>query len=296
MIFDFPYQYEHLLESADVDHTQTLRPTTINRLLQEIAWKHAKSLGVGYDQEDFRNLYWVLVRLDFQITGTLPKWGDRIGIKTRPAGYDKLYAYREFLLISLETQANGQTTEVEFCRATSTWVIIHQISRKLKRPDSFLSHQVPAQPPRLIEDRAPKLSRFEYPNSKSTFEVNPGYNEVDLHHHVNNVVYLQWFLQSLRKELVENWTFTRVILNFTEESFWGDTLEISSSFIDLNSGKPLDPIPVEMIDQSAHLCSYHQAYHTKTDPGISCLGTIYWKPRTLLKAEKEATLHQHAHQ
>ena len=305
---DFPYQEVYCLESADVDHTQTLRPTTINRLLQEIAWKHAKSLGVGYDQTDFQALYWVLVRLDFQITGSLPKWGDQIRVKTRPAGFDKLYAYREFQLLTSTVTEDNRPIEIEFCRATSTWVIIDQLSRKLQKPDGYLSKQVPPAPPRLIEQRAPKIPRLQELPQTQTISVHPGYNEVDLHHHVNNVIYLQWFLQTIDKPVIEHWTYARVVLNFTEESFWGDTLDICSTYGTCTDGESLSPVTVGSLTQSqleqlsvqstnqVLLCSYHQAQHQSPKSNLACVGHIFWKPRTLQEVEKEATLHQHAHQ
>jgi medium-chain acyl-[acyl-carrier-protein] hydrolase len=304
---DFPYEEVYFLESADVDHTQTLRPTTINRLLQEIAWKHATKLGVGYDQTDFQDLYWVLVRLDFQITGDLPKWADQIRIKTRPAGFDKLYAYREFQLLRSTRTEDDRIEEKEFCRTTSTWVIIDQINRKLQKPDGFLS-KLPSSPPRLIEQRAPKLPRFQGIQPTQTISVHPGYNEVDLHHHVNNVVYLQWFLQTIDKQIIEHWSYSRVVLNFTEESFWGDALDISSTYgtstdcdsVSQESLGPLTQIKLEQLAvQSSNkllICSYHQAQHQPPKSTTACIGKIYWKPRTLQEVEKEATLHQHAHQ
>lgn len=257
----FPWSETVLIESGDVDFNHSIRASTINRLIQEIAWKHAMALGVGYDNHAFRDLSWVLVRLEFEITGSLPQWGEHVIIHTQPTGIETLYALREFYL---EVQTSDGPRE--FCRGTSSWVMVHNTTRKIIKPQGMIDSLVHPDCKPLYNRAALKIS---FQNSDLEWEnrgiVVPGYNDIDVNDHVNNCSYLSWILDSLPREHFESYTFSRIALNYITETHWGNSVSRYNGILSRT----------ETSLETGHALSFSPTHPAKA----VCLGKIFWKIR-----------------
>jgi medium-chain acyl-[acyl-carrier-protein] hydrolase len=71
------HQQHFTVRSYDVDFQRRLRPDVLCSFFQEVASEHALKLGVGYQQLDEQQLFWVLSRLLLQIK-KLPQWHEEI--------------------------------------------------------------------------------------------------------------------------------------------------------------------------------------------------------------------------
>ena len=256
----FPWTDSYSLESSDVDRWQRLRLSAAARFLQETAWNHAKELKIDYSQGKFADIHWVLTRLDIHITGELPQWGDEVLVHTQALGVDKMLAVREFLL---ECRNSGGARE--FCRSTSSWVIIDAESRRIQKPQAYVEGIVLPEAQPILPNPAPRIQLPEDSCWGTTLQVHPAYNEIDLHGHVNNGKYLEWFFAHFQQEHFERWVPQRICLNFSSEILWGD-----STLIQFCSSR----------SAPNNLDTLHQALSsTKALGKPACIGTIRWQPR-----------------
>ncbi|MDF9799924.1 medium-chain acyl-[acyl-carrier-protein] hydrolase [Catalinimonas alkaloidigena] len=206
------HQQHFTVRSYDVDFQRHLRTDVLCGFFQEVASEHALKLGVGYQQLDEQQLFWVLSRLLLQIT-KLPRWHEEIIIETWAKGTDRLFALRDFVV------RNGQGEIL--IQATSYWLMLNANSRRPVRPDSFfarLKHEAHAidEPIEKLESTKAKLSYTEIAR----------YTELDHNQHVNNIRYVSWMLNSFPLDFFSQHELQTLQINFQSELREGDSVEI----------------------------------------------------------------------
>jgi acyl-ACP thioesterase len=181
-------------------------------------------------------------------------------IHTQPAGIEKFFALREFIL-EVETPEGIR----EFCRATSSWVIIHGETRRIQKPKPFIEDLLLPETRRVLETTAQKISFDSSKEWGKSTNLRAGYNDIDVHDHVNNGKYLEWFLSDIGRGFFEEKEVTKIELNFLSEVGWGDSLVSQLSFSDGES-------------------TYHRVRKILPDHQVgepAAVGRILWKSRAL---------------
>ncbi len=180
--------------------------TSLADLLQEIAWRHADSADFGRNLVDM-NLMWALSRLEIKVE-KFPKWGQSIQLFTGGRGADKLFAFREFLVLDQNDQV--------LARGMSSWLLLNSETKRIQKPESVL--------PAVLFDTKMKP---EWQPSKilvsgeliASEEVKVRLSDLDLNDHVNNTSYIRW---------VENLLFDQgirpdsIAINYLSECVGGD--------------------------------------------------------------------------
>jgi medium-chain acyl-[acyl-carrier-protein] hydrolase len=187
--------------------------------LQDIASDHAIILGFGREALMRESRFWVLSRIYAEIT-QMPKWEDRIVITTWPNGTDKLFALRNFEVCYKDGR--------HIASATSSWLILDRITRKIQRPDTILS--------KFYSDLHPNQSLLRYA-SKLDFHVDDDdisdpykikVSDLDINLHVNNVRYLTWVSDTYSLDFVLNNVPKSAEINYLAESQSGDVVIIKT--------------------------------------------------------------------
>lgn len=80
---------------ADAGADGFLKLPSLLQMLQEAATEHAEILGVDFKTLKPAGLGWALSKIYVEIE-RLPKWGERVGIKTWASDRDRIATYREF--------------------------------------------------------------------------------------------------------------------------------------------------------------------------------------------------------
>jgi medium-chain acyl-[acyl-carrier-protein] hydrolase len=187
--------------------------------LQDIASDHAIILGFGREALMRESRFWVLSRIYAEIT-QMPKWEDRIVITTWPNGTDKLFALRNFEVCYKDGR--------HIASATSSWLILDRITKKIQRPDTILS--------KFYSDLHPNQSLLRYA-SKLDFHVDDSdisdlykikVSDLDINLHVNNVRYLTWVSDTYTLDFVLNNVPKSAEINYLAESQSGDVVIIKT--------------------------------------------------------------------
>jgi acyl-ACP thioesterase len=185
--------------------------TSLADFLQEIAWRHAHSADFGRNLSEL-NLMGVLSRLDIRMQKS-PKWGEEIHAFTAGRGADKLFAFRDFLILD----ANQEV----LVSAMSSWLLLNTETKRPQRVETALPAHLfdPNQKP----DWQPEKIKIEGREIYSEL-LKVRYSDLDLNNHVNNTSFVLWVENILREN---NFAATQLLINYQAECVKGDEVKLS---------------------------------------------------------------------
>ena len=207
----FQYSLPFQVGSFQVHPDGNISLASLADFLQEIAWRHADSADFGRNLME-SNQMWVLSRLDIRVKKS-PTWGEKIHAFTAGRGADKLFAFREFLVLN----SNGDV----LVKAMSSWLLLHTETKRPLRPEVVLPAHLfdPTQKP----DWQPEKIRIHGEEIyRETLKVR--YSDLDLNNHVNNTSYILWVENILREN---NFPTNEVLINYQAECLFGDEVNLS---------------------------------------------------------------------
>ena len=196
---------------------KALTPAGFMDLAQEIAYWAAEELGFGYTTLHVHHTAWVLSRMHVHFDKNA-RWRDWVKLFTWHKGAGGLFYLRDFDL----QDRDG----VHLARATSSWVIMNEQTRRLVRPEELselLSVDGPVE--HAIEEPAPKLQlpKNAQPESAGTHTV--CYSDIDIIGHTNNVRYMVWAMDHIPAEDAFK-PVRDLYINFNKETTLGQEIEI----------------------------------------------------------------------
>lgn len=195
--------------------------------LQDIASDHAITLGFGRDDLMRQNHIWVLSRIYAEIS-EWPSWGDKLKVKTWPRGTDKLFALRDFNV----SFTDGRPLAL----ATSSWLIIDQTTRRIKRPDHNLAWDNAYKP---VEQALPRNAEKLEPAAADAGEMSElkvRVSDLDMNLHTNNARYLRWIADSYSLEFILNHNPVSAEINYLAESHYNEDIIVLGSCDNENTG------------------------------------------------------------
>ncbi len=202
-----------------------LKIVSILNFLQDAATEHAAILEVsGFDlaRED---LAWVISRYQIEIKAT-PKWRDEIWIETWRTPVKNLYELRQFRIIDRNAR--------ELITARAFWVMVKKensrpvrLSRYLS--DGFLQQNTPSATEIFPNLKSPGRIDFELP-----FKIRM--HDLDLNHHVNNAVYVEWAVETVPETLLLNYRPETINVTFHRESFYGNAIVSRTQILETREG------------------------------------------------------------
>jgi acyl-ACP thioesterase len=208
------YAEEYLIRSYHVDVHRKLTLPKLCSFFQDIAGNHTVACGVGWEEMQNQNLFWVLSRLNMKVVN-YPEWGDRITIRTWSNGLDGLLAIRHFQVLS--------NTGEELVKAISLWLVVNTDTRRLVRPFAAMEG-FPLCDERLFESNPLKLENLTSPIH---FEVVPvAFTETDMNRHMNNVSYIERIINSFDFEMMLEHQIKEFEINFLKEAIPGDRIRV----------------------------------------------------------------------
>ncbi|CAN1138207.1 Palmitoyl-acyl carrier protein thioesterase, chloroplastic [Linum perenne] len=224
------YRQTIVIRSYEVGPDKTATLDSILNLLQETALNHvwmSGLLGNGFGATHGmvkNNLIWVVSRMHV-LVDHYPIWGEVVEIDTWVGASGKNGMRRDWVIRS-------QVTGHVYARATSTWVMMNEKTRRLsKMPEEvreeitpwFIDKQAIQQDDaNATADRIVKLdNNAKYVNS----DLKPRRSDLDMNHHVNNVKYVKWMLETIPDNFVESHQLSGIILEYRRECGSSDIVQ-----------------------------------------------------------------------
>lgn len=212
---------EFEVRGYDCGYGGRLRTFALVNFLQEAAGVNADRLGIGMEDLHAKGQTWMLSRLDLRVD-ELPGDGDRIVVRTWPAGAKRLFAMRALDMRRPDASLPGG--ERSLVRAVYAYLVVDIEARRPLRPDHVFGGQMPcASEPLPIEGYS-----FEIPalaEAQSYFAQRVSGRHIDHNGHANNAHLLNWLVDaanpgggSARRELAG------LRVEFAAEALEGDEL------------------------------------------------------------------------
>lgn len=197
------------------DPHHRVKVSALLNMFQESAWHHAEHLGVGFQAFITKGLIWVLSRLQLKMYA-YPTWGEKVIVRTWPSGRDRLYCYRDFLILDEQGQVKGE--------AASTWFAVDVKSRRPQPTQLYYPAEIPNTQESVFSRRPPKLPGEIL--SDPVFTTRVGWNDLDANQHTNNVRYVDWIINSFDGAFLKTHLLKELCLNFRSESLLGERVGI----------------------------------------------------------------------
>ena len=224
---EFQFEKEYRVHVYEMDPDGTLSLPSLFNFMQDIASEHAENLGFGRSDLMKEKRFWVLSRMYVEIE-QWPKWEDKITIKTWPNGTDMLFALRNFEIRFTDGRLVAQ--------ATSSWLVLDYITRKIQRPENALSH--------LKRNFKPKDSPLRY---ASKLKIADGetiksavyrikISDLDVNLHTNNVRYLHWINDTYDLDFVMKYSPKSVEINYLSESLFNEDIIVQTTKENIDKG------------------------------------------------------------
>ena len=197
--------------------------TTILTLLEETAADHCYSINHGlYDLKN-QNIGWVLVS-GIMTMDRYPDYKEKITIRTWLSTYSMIRGIRENIIYDENMNVIG--------RAKGIWVFFDIIRRRpVQIFDSIKEKWSYCKEESINHDITKKIKPLDFATDIKEFKV---YRfDVDTNQHVNNIIYLQWLIESISEEIIDNYFLYSIDARFIAEAQYGDTV-MSLTERDLN--------------------------------------------------------------
>jgi medium-chain acyl-[acyl-carrier-protein] hydrolase len=203
--------------SYESDFTGHLSVYSIFNRFQELAGRHAESLGVGFHALRELNLAWLLSRIQIQVHA-FPRWGESVTLYTWPKGIDRLFALRDFALKS----AAGDTLVL----ATTCWLLVDLEKERPCRIESLRTdlnfphaeHAIDRVPDKIV---AP-------PSTTHVLDVHVLASDLDVNNHVNNAHYARWVTDCFSVNQRAALALKSLQINYVRQVLEGESVSLAT--------------------------------------------------------------------
>ncbi|BDS10462.1 acyl-[acyl-carrier-protein] thioesterase [Aureispira anguillae] len=218
---EFIYEGNFTIRTYEIDRARQATATSLINLMQEAAMQNVIDLKVSVWDMATSNISWVLMRKNLKIH-RLPALGETIRIQTYPAGFDKVFTYRDYKVFDEKNNL--------LAASSSTWLLMNTIKRRIARiPEEIRvrgSFDTSACLPHA-KNKLPKLTNVDF---QKEFVVH--WHDMDFNEHLNNVRYMQWIFETVDYYIQHTGKLEELDIIYKAECYWKDTVQVSTQKID----------------------------------------------------------------
>jgi acyl-ACP thioesterase len=188
--------------------------TTILTLLEETASDHCYSINHSLYDLEKQNIGWVLLSGVMKME-RYPKYKEKITIRTWLSSYSLVKGFRENIIYDEQGKIIGV--------AKGQWVFFDILRRRPTRIYDGIKEKWSFYPEECIQyDIKKKIEPIDHGKLTKEFRVNRF--DIDSNQHVNNIRYLQWMMESIPNEVIDNYYLHAIDGRFIAEAQYGDTI------------------------------------------------------------------------
>ncbi|KAF3438730.1 hypothetical protein FNV43_RR21494 [Rhamnella rubrinervis] len=276
----FVYRQSFIIRSYETGPDGTATMETLMNLLQETALNHVTSSGLagsgfGTTREmSLRKLIWVVTRIHIQVQ-RYSCWGDIVEIDTWVDAAGKNGMRRDWIILDYKSKDI-------IARATSTWVIMNNETRRLSKiPEQVRQEVMPFYLNRyaIAKDKN-DIEKIDKLTDETVHRIKSGlaprWSDMDANQHVNNVKYIGWILESVPKNVLSDYDMTSMTLEYRRECTQSTLLESLTSPTacvvaeDSRSNNSINRKPdneythlLRMLDDKAEIIRARTEWHSK---------------------------------
>lgn len=224
--------------------------SSILTLLEETAADHCYSINHSLYDLEKQNIGWVLLSGVMEMF-CYPKYKEKITIRTWLSSYSTVKGIRENIIYNELGKIIG--------KAKGLWVFFDiqrrrpiQIFDAIKEKWSFYKEEC------MNHDITKKIEPIDTLKHIKEFNINRF--DVDTNQHVNNIRYLQWLMESVSEDIIDNFYLHSIDGRFIAEAQLGDTI-------------------MSFTERDVHENSYVHTIKTKSNNKVCAIAKTLWKKR-----------------
>ncbi|GAA4422622.1 thioesterase [Pontibacter saemangeumensis] len=201
------------VRSSEIDYRGQATLPALVSYMHEAAWENTVTLGISMYDLLKQDMTWVLQRMRVEMF-RYPRHSEKVSVETWASGRERIFMHRDFRIYNAARELLGQ--------ATSVWLVMDMVKRQLvSLPELITSIEVvPTEEPLpFAKGKLPQLQEALY-----ELQIPVRWHDIDLNRHVTNTRYLQWALDSVPLEVLEQQQLREVEIIFRAESLLGDTV------------------------------------------------------------------------
>ena len=206
------YEKTFKVRVNEVNFKGELKLSSMLNYFQDVAIEHASDLGFPISMLIQKNLTWVVSRYHLQIDRA-PLWGETLHVTTWPSDTRGRFAIRDF---EIRDKKN-----LPAVAATASFMLLDFVQKKTVPIEENLP-AYPVVPARAVADSFESLPGLERVDLQRPFHVRM--HDLDLNHHVNNTYYVEWAIESLPMDIIQNCRVTRIEVAYRGQAVYGDEI------------------------------------------------------------------------
>jgi acyl-ACP thioesterase len=215
-MLEFTHRERFKIFAFTTDCHKKISAPALIRLLQETAMGHVRKLQLSvYDLQPL-HLTWVLLRMRVDFFKR-PELGEIVHVLTYPCGIDRFLTFRDYFMYDEQGEL--------VATAATTWLLMDTRTRRMARIPDVVAQKIPSAAPEgrtPLPHAADKLPPLGNPQAALDFRVN--WHDLDFNAHLNNVTYIEWMLESLPDEILENAEVKQIEVIFNLEAQWKEVV------------------------------------------------------------------------
>lgn len=205
----FTKEYE--IHYYEADSKLKCKLSSILDFICDVGTQQSEVLGGGIDYCTKNNCAWVFYKYDISIY-RYPMFKEKIIITTIPIGFKKFYGLRQYIIKDEEENVIGEAKALFFL-----------INTKKRRPMRIQEEQYSIYGVERDYQGNIDLEKLEKIYDKDyEKEFNIRYSDIDSNNHVNNVKYVEWALEAIPLDILENYHLSNIKVTFEKECKYGD--------------------------------------------------------------------------
>ena len=239
------YNEKHRVVFYETDVTKNINIGMLVDLMMLASENQSEQLGIGTDKVNGLGYGWVITQHVLGIE-RLPKVNEEVKIWTEADSYNKYFCYREFGIDDLDD---------------NPLVRMLTIFGLMDFKNSKISQIVPELIIPFGATETPKVKRYK--NVKKIKEIDNHkkyqvrFMDIDSNHHVNNVHYFDWMLDTLDYDFLSKHTLKKINIQYKQEITYGDIITSN----------------VQIINSNDTITTLHEV---KNNDKVSCLAECEW--------------------
>ena len=219
------YKKEYELHYYDVDKNLEGNMSTIINILSDIGTKHSEELGSGIKYLMDNNMTWVFYNYHIKIFRN-PVYGEKLNVKTEAIGFKKYYALRNYRI----KDSNGNV----IVNANAIFLLIDLKKRRMIRIPEDQYEIYGVREDIKSEFKIPRLEKPSVVDYEDEFKVR--YADIDSNNHVNNTKYIEWAIETLPEDIVNNYSLHEIKVTFEKECKYGEQVKVITEVKKLEEG------------------------------------------------------------
>ncbi len=213
------FSKNYTINIYDVDSNYKCKYSSIMNYLWDVVVSQSDSLGET-DHGFVNNCIWVLLKYDLDII-EYPKFRDTITVETDIVGIKRLYGYRSFTIRDSKNNI--------ILSGISTAILIDFDKRRPVKmsPEQCKVYGIEKE----LEENIPLDDFLKLEEAKYSKDYTIRYSDIDSNKHVNNVKYIEMALDTLPRDILNEYEIINIKVLFKQEAMDESSLHINSDVI-----------------------------------------------------------------